>query len=145
MGIHKAKQRKNIIIQVRVDDDEMAKIEALKDSFGYPTTSSYLRDIIFKKKISVLKYENKRNKEDILRKGINKFIYQMNKIGSNYNQIVTLYEKQVMQVNSDGTPAYNERNFIDKLSRMKDLMALMNDQIVLLTEHVSRNLNNDKQ
>lgn len=63
-------------------------------AFGYPSISGYLRDIIMLKRLPPRRVVCRITDRE-LRDRINILIYQVNKIGVNYNQVVTLYQKQL--------------------------------------------------
>ncbi len=96
------KKNKSNIITVRFSDEEKAKILALQQKHGYRSISSLLRALLFEKRM-----HSDRRKEiqgpDVLNKRIAELIYNVKKIGINYNQAVAQYHKlaKVYEGNKD--------------------------------------------
>lgn len=127
----KPKKSKTYTVKVRVDEEELSKIHGLMDINGYPTVSSFLRDLIFKKKI--VTYHRVESVDDEgLRKRINELIYQFNKIGVNYNMVVAQYNKQAKMLRPDGSPYMDTNSIEAKLSRLMSLTENMRDEFALI-------------
>ncbi len=122
---------------VRVDEEEMAKVKALMSLHGCPTVSCLLRNLLFKKRILTYRKVEKITDSDLHVK-LNEMIYQFNKIGVNYNQVVATYQKQAKMFKGDGTPFLNTRSIEDKLSRLMTLTENMRDEFALILEIIKR-------
>ncbi len=140
MSAIKQKKTRKLYIKLRVDEEEMAKVHALMSTYGFPTVSCFLRDILFRKRITPRNSMERMSENDI-RKHINQMIYQVQKIGVNYNQIVAVYQNQAKQMKMDGTPAYNSRNFEEKLDRLNDMTIKVRDEVKALAEYLNDALN----
>ncbi len=127
----KSKKSKTYTVKVRVDEEELSKIHGLMDINGYPTVSSFLRDLIFKKKI-VTYHRVESVDDEVLRKRINELIYQFNKIGVNYNMVVAQYNKQAKMLRPDGSPYMDTNSIEAKLSRLMSLTENMRDEFALI-------------
>ena len=80
-------------IHARLTEEEYAHMKLQMTTHGYPSISGYLRDLIMLKRLPPRRVVCRITDRE-LRDRINILIYQVNKIGVNYNQVVTLYQKQ---------------------------------------------------
>ncbi len=133
----KPKKAKKYILKLRVDEEELKKVRVIMDIHGYPTVSCFLRDVIFKKK--VLTYRKvERVTDSALHLKMNELIYNFNKIGVNYNQVVATYQKQAKMIKRDGSPFLNTRSIEDKIARLMTLTENMRDEFALILEVFKR-------
>ena len=133
----KTYQTKKYTLRLRVDQEEMLRVKTLMENNGYPTVSSFLRDVIFRKKI-VSRKEVVRITDKVVRDKMNQLIYQVNRIGVNYNQVVAVYQKQSQQTRPDGTPYLNTQTLDEKLTSLMRMTEALRDEIAVLLDIVKR-------
>lgn len=133
----KTKQAKTYTLRLRVDGEELLRVKTLMENNGYPTVSSFLRDVIFKKKI-VSRKEVVNLTDKVMRDKMNQLIYQVNRIGVNYNQVVAIYQKQSQQTRRDGTPYMSERSVEEKLTTLMRMTEEFRDEFAVLLDVVKR-------
>lgn len=133
----KTYQTKKYTLRLRVDQEEMLRVKTLMENNGYPTVSSFLRDVIFRKKI-VSRKEVVRITDKVVRDKMNQLIYQVNRIGVNYNQVVAVYQKQSQQTRPDGTPYLNTQALDEKLTSLMRMTEALRDEIAVLLDIVKR-------
>ena len=73
-----------------------------------------------------------------LRDRINILIYQVNEIGVNYNQVVTLYQKQAKQMRPDGTPYLNTRLLDEKVRLLMRSTEGLRDEFAVILDVIKR-------
>ena len=119
-------------IHARLTEEEYAHMKLQMTIHGYPSVSGYLRDLIMLKRLPPRRVVCRITDRE-LRDRINILIYQVNKIGVNYNQVVTLYQKQAKQMRPDGTPYLNTRLLDEKMtSLMRSTEGLRDEFAVIL-------------
>ena len=78
----------------------------------------------------------------LLREKMNVLIYQVNKIGVNYNQFVATYQRQSRQVRPDGTPYLNTRLLNERVTALMRCTEGLRDEFAVLLDIVKRYINN---
>ena len=133
------KMQRNFRIQVRFTDDEMARIKAIMDTEGYNTFSCFIRDSVLRKR---LPYRTEVDKvtDSVFREKINALIYQVNKIGVNYNQVVATWKKQAARVRPDGTPWMDTRSVEVRLMDLMRLTENLRDEFSVVHDTVKKYL-----
>ncbi len=139
-----SRQRREYLIQVRLTAGEMGKVEAMMESQGYRSRSAFVRDMLLKKKIWT-RYNKECGTAEALRKRLNDCVYQINKIGVNYNQFVSQYNKQAARSRSDGTPAINTANTESTLNGLRILTERLRTEVALMFEYFKRYINENHQ
>jgi len=125
------------IVKVRLTEDEFSRMETVMQMGDYPTVSSYLRDLITRKRLP----DRRRLAvvdEGILRERMNRMVYEMNKIGVNYNQVVSTYQRQSRQTRPDGTPYINTRLLDEKMTALMRSTEGLRDEFAVLLDIVKR-------
>ena len=107
------------------------------DNGGYPTVSCFLRDVITRKKLPERRSVSVVD-EGIIRERMNRMIYEMNKIGVNYNQVVSTYQRQSKQTRPDGTPYLNTRLLDEKVTALMRSTEGLRDEFAVLLDIVKR-------
>lgn len=128
------------IVKVRLTEDEFSLMRTLMETGGYPTVSSFLREVITRKKLPGRRQKTEVD-DALLREKMNALVYQVNKIGVNYNQFVAAYQRQSKQVRPDGSP-YLNTCLLD--GRVTDLMRCtegLRDEFAVLLDIVKRYIN----
>ena len=73
-----------------------------------------------------------------LRDRINALVYQVNRIGVNYNQVVASWQRQAQQVRADGTPYLNTRSVETKLVELMRLTEGLRDEFAVILDVVRK-------
>ena len=133
----KQKENRNCLVQVRLTREEMDRVRTLMDNGGYPTISCFLRDVITRKKLPERRSVSVVD-EGIIRERMNRMIYEMNKIGVNYNQVVSTYQRQSKQTRPDGTPYLNTRLLDEKVTALMRSTEGLRDEFAVLLDIVKR-------
>lgn len=135
------KMNRTCTVKVRLTEDEYSRMHSIMETGGYPTVSCYLREIITKKRLP-----GRREKtvvdDALLREKMNVLIYQVNKIGVNYNQFVATYQRQSRQVRPDGTPYLNTRLLNERVTALMRCTEGLRDEFAVLLDTVKRYINN---
>lgn len=126
-------KRKNRIyrIQVRFTEDEMAQIKTLMEIGGYRTFSRYFRDVLLRKRLPYRTEIDKVTDKEF-RDKINALIYEVNKIGVNYNQVVATWQRQASRVRPDGSPWMDTRSVEGRLSELMHLTEDLRDEFAVI-------------
>lgn len=131
------KENRNCLVQVRLTRDEMDRVRTLMEDGGYPTVSCFLREVITRKRLP-----ERRNvavvDDGVLRERMNRMVYEMNKIGVNYNQVVSTYQRQSKQTRPDGSPYLNTRLLDEKVTSLMRSTEALRDEFAVLLDIVKR-------
>lgn len=87
------KDRHTCNLRIRLTPDEYDRVRMHQENEGYPTLSGYLRDVITRRRRPSMLSRPGMDPTEVRGK-MNRLIYEVNKIGVNYNQVVALYQKQ---------------------------------------------------
>jgi hypothetical protein len=128
---------RNCLIQVRLTPDEMSRMRALMELYGYRAQSCFLRDVINRKQLRARPKVDSISGQDLLDK-VNILIYQVNKIGVNYNQVVALWQKQSGQTRPDGTPYMNTRSVESRLAELMRMTEGLRDEFAVLLDVIRK-------
>ena len=132
-------QRRTCFVKIRFSPDEMLRVRTLMDSYGYRTVSSFFRDLVVRKRFSDKRAEPYID-DKVLREKMNLLIYQVNKIGVNYNQVAATWQKQARQVRPDGSPYMNTRSVEGKLTELMRLTEGLRDEFAVSIDYIKRYL-----
>ena len=131
------KENRNGLVQVRLTRDEMDRVRTLMEDGGYPTVSCFLREVITRKRLP-----ERRNvavvDDGVFRERMNRMVYEMNKIGVNYNQVVSTYQRQSKQTRPDGSPYLNTRLLDEKVTSLMRSTEALRDEFAVLLDIVKR-------
>jgi len=133
------RQRRTCYLKVRLTPDELSRVRALMDNAGYNTISCFIRDLIVKKRFSDHR-EGPVINDKILLEKVNYLIYQVNKIGVNYNQVVALWQKESKMVKVDGTPWINTRSVEERLDKLMRNTERLRDELAVILDTFDRYL-----
>lgn len=135
--IEDSEQAKTKVIKLRVSDTEYEQVQVIMEKYGYHTVSSFLRDLVFKKKL-ISKQVIVRVTDNLLKEKLNQFIFQANKIGVNYNQFVATYQRQSKMTGPDGKLILNNRMVDEKVDSLMKLTEQMRDEIAVIIDIFER-------
>lgn len=131
------KENRNCLVQVRLTRDEMDRVRTLMDDGGYPTVSCFLRDIITRKRLPERRSAAVID-DSVLRERLNRLVYEVNKIGVNYNQVVSTYQRQAKQTRPDGSPYLNTRLLDEKVTALMRSTEGLRDEFAVILDIVKR-------
>ncbi len=124
-------------IHARLTEEEYARMKLQMTIFGYPSVSGYLRDLIMLKRLPPRRVVARITDRE-LRDRINRLIYNVNKIGVNYNQVVTLYQIQSKQIRPDGTPYLNTRLLNEKMTLLMRSTEGLRDEFAVILDVIKK-------
>ena len=131
------KQRRTCLIQVRLTPEEMARVKALMELSGYTVYSCFLRELILQKRLPYrqeIEHVSPRQLSD----KINVLIYQVNKIGINYNQVVAAWQKQSRQTRPDGSPYMNTHAVEARLTELMRMTEGLRDEFAVILDVIKK-------
>lgn len=83
--------------------------------------------------------------DKIFRERINALIYEVNKIGVNYNQVVAIWQKQAGQVRQDGTPWMDTRAVEIRLTDLMRKTENLRDEFAVIYDLIKKYLAQKKE
>ncbi len=119
-----ARQDKNKRIDFWVTLEEYESIKADQESMDYTNLSKYLRTLVLRKKIPIKKVVVT---ERAIRKQINDISTKINRIGSNYNQVVKAVNIRMKAKKKNGDPVINTKYLTYQLDKLETLTSQMID------------------
>ena len=140
----KKRETRSRLVQVRLTEDEMSFVRTLMDNGGYPSVSCFLRDLITRKRLPDRRYVPSVDGA-VLREKMNSLIYQVNRIGVNYNQFVAAYQRQSREVRRDGTPLVNTRLLDEKVTGLMRCTEALRDEFAVIIDIVKRYISPTQQ
>lgn len=135
--LKKQKNNRTIIVKVRLTEDEFSRMKTLMENGDYPTVSCFLREVISRKRLPDRRTVSKVD-DTVLRERMNRMVYEVNKIGVNYNQFVSTYQRQSKQTRPDGTPYVNTRMLDEKVTALMRSTEGLRDEFAVLLDIVKR-------
>ena len=124
-------------MKVRLTEDEFSRMKTLMENGDYPTVSCFLREVISRKRLPDRRTVSKVD-DTVLRERMNRMVYEVNKIGVNYNQFVSTYQRQSKQTRPDGTPYVNTRMLDEKVTALMRSTEGLRDEFAVLLDIVKR-------
>lgn len=115
----------------------MTRVRTLMDSNGYTVISCFLRDILMQKRFPY-RQEIVRVTDRELRDKVNALIYQVNKIGVNYNQVVATWQRQSQQTRPDGSPYMNSRSIELRLTELMRMTEGLRDEFAVILDVIKK-------
>lgn len=112
-------------------------MKTLMENGDYPTVSCFLREVISRKRLPDRRTVSKVD-DTVLRERMNRMVYEVNKIGVNYNQFVSTYQRQSKQTRPDGTPYVNTRMLDEKVTALMRSTEGLRDEFAVLLDIVKR-------
>lgn len=128
-------------VNVRFSPNEMIRVRALMEQGGYLSLSGFIRDLALRKRFPDHRKEDVINDKKLLEK-MNYLVYQVNKIGVNYNQVVAIWQKQSKLVKADGTPWMNTRSVEQRLEKLMSYTEGLRDEIAVILDVFNRYMGN---
>ena len=135
--LKKQKNNRTKIVKVRLTEDEFSRMKTLMENGDYPTVSCFLREVISRKRLPDRRTVSKVD-DTVLRERMNRMVYEVNKIGVNYNQCVSTYQRQSKQTRPDGTPYVNTRMLDEKVTALMRSTEGLRDEFAVLLDIVKR-------
>lgn len=135
--LKKQKNNRTKIVKVRLTEDEFSRMKTLMENGDYPTVSCFLREVISRKRLPDRRTVSKVD-DTVLRERMNRMVYEVNKIGVNYNQFVSTYQRQSKQTRPDGTPYVNTRMLDEKVTALMRSTEGLRDEFAVLLDIVKR-------
>lgn len=133
----KQKETRKYYVHARLSPDEHARLKLEMELHGYRNISNYIRDLIMQKRLprrGVLTSVSDRE----LRDRVNILIYQVNKIGINYNQVVATWQKQARQTRADGSPYMNTHSVEARLTELMRMTEGLRDEFAVILDVVKK-------
>ncbi len=130
-------QARTCLVTVRMTPEERDKLSTLVEKNNYKSLSSFLRDLLFRKRIESKKVVV-RLTDRTLRDKINEVTFQIRKIGVNYNQIAATYQAQAKMTRSDGKPYLGTRRLDEMMTRLMQMTEALRDETAVLIDIVER-------
>ena len=134
------KKNRTRTVKVRLTEEEFSRMRSIMETGGYPTVSCFLREIITKKRLPGRRDVTAVD-DALLREKMNALIYQVNRIGINYNQFVATYQRQSKQVRPDGSPYVNTRMLDDKVTALMRCTEGLRDEFAVILDIIKRYIN----
>lgn len=131
------KTRRTCYVQVRLTPEEMVRLKALMEMWGYAKTSCFLRDLLLQKRMPY-RSEVARVSDRELRDRVNALIFQVNRIGVNYNQVVAIWQKQSRQTRRDGTPYYDTQAIETRLEKLMSMTENLRDEFAVILDVIKK-------
>ena len=135
--LKKQKNNRTKIVKVRLTEDEFSRMKTLMENGDYPTVSCFLREVISRKRLPDRRTVSKVD-DTVLRERMNRMVSEVNKIGVNYNQFVSTYQRQSKQTRPDGTPYVNTRMLDEKVTALMRSTEGLRDEFAVLLDIVKR-------
>ena len=134
------KKNRTRTVKVRLTEEEFSRMLSIMETGGYPTVSCFLREIITKKRLPGRRDVTAVD-DVLLREKMNALIYQVNRIGVNYNQFVATYQRQSKQVRPDGSSYVNTRMLDDKVTALMRCTEGLRDEFAVILDIIKRYIN----
>ena len=126
MGTFK-KQTRTISHKFRVTEEEEIQIRRDMANADYLSMSKYFRDMILKRKITL---EKVTMTDRTMRNQINDLSAKIERIGVNYNQVVSLYHQQ----SRSGSAGLNTRSLDGKMTELMRMTEGLRDEFALFLD-----------
>ena len=131
------KKHRNFYVHARLDQEEYSRFRTLMEIGGYTSISCFLRDLIAQKRLPY-RQEMAHISPRQLSDKVNVLIYQVNKIGINYNQVVATWQKQSRQTRPDGTPYLNTYEVEERLTELMRLTEGLRDEFAVILDVIKK-------
>lgn len=125
------------IVKVRLTEDEFALMRSVMEAGGYPTVSCFLREVITRKRLPPRR-ETAAVDEGYLRQELNRLVYEVNRIGVNYNQVVATYQRLSKERRPDGSPYLNTRLLDEKVTALMRSTEGLRDEFAVVLDVIKR-------
>ena len=136
----KKKVRKyDCFVQARLTQEQMERVKTLMNIAGYRSISNYLRDLLQQKRLPYRSNVSRVTDRE-LRDQINRLIFQVNKIGVNYNQVAATYQKQAQRFRPDGTPYLNTSLSDQTMTELMRYTSELRDEFAVILHFIKKYL-----
>lgn len=125
------------IVKVRLTEDEFALMRTVMEAGGYPTVSCFLREVITRKRLPSRR-ETAAVDDGYLRQELNRLVYEVNRIGVNYNQVVATYQRLSRERRPDGSPYLNTRLLDEKVTALMRSTEGLRDEFAVVLDVIKR-------
>ena len=126
-------------VQARLTHEQMERVKTLMNIAGYRSISNYLRDLLQQKRLPY-RSDISRVTDRELRDQINRLIFQVNKIGVNYNQVAATYQKQAQRFRPDGTPYLNTSLSDQTMTELMRYTSELRDEFAVILHFIKKYL-----
>lgn len=131
------RQKRDLVVHVRLSPDEMARVRLLMENSGHTAVSCFMRDLITLKRLPERRREETVDAH-VLAEKVNLLVYQVNKIGVNYNQVVATLKRQSRRVGPDGRPYLREKGVELALTSLMKMTEGLRDEFAVVLDVVKR-------
>ena len=131
------RKNRNYYVHARLDQEEYSRFRTLMEIGGYTSISCFLRDLILQKRLPYrqeIEHVSPRQLSDKM----NDLIYQVNKIGINYNQVVAAWQKQSRQTRPDGSPYMNTHAVEARLTELMRMTEGLRDEFAVILDIIKK-------
>ena len=128
---------RNHYIHARLNEEEYTQVRSLMAVAGYNSFSCFLRELIMRKRLPY-RQETVHVSDRQLSDKINVLVYQVNKIGINYNQVVATWQKQSRQTRPDGSPYMNTRTVEARLTELMRMTEGLRDEFAVILDVIKK-------
>ena len=131
------RKNRNYYVHARLDQEEYSRFRTLMEIGGYTSISCFLRDLILQKRLPYrqeIEHVSPRQLSDKM----NVLIYQVNKIGINYNQVVAAWQKQSRQTRPDGSPYMNTHAVEARLTELMRMTEGLRDEFAVILDVIKK-------
>ena len=125
------------IVKVRLTEDEFALMRTVMEAGGYPTVSCFLREVITRKRLPSRR-ETAAVDDGYVRQELNRLVYEVNRIGVNYNQVVATYQRLSKERRPDGSPYLNTRLLDEKVTALMRSTEGLRDEFAVVLDVIKR-------
>lgn len=140
------KTQRNDALTVRITSRFSAadyeKIKHLMENYGYRSMSAFMRDCCLKKKLNARKVYVEIT-DEVLRKKMDEMIYQIKKIGTNYNNVVSTYMRQAKLTKADGSPLIAGYQVEKNMEKLMVMTESLRDEVAVIIDIFKRYTLND--
>ena len=131
------KDNRKYYVHARLSPVEHERLMLEMRLYGYRSISNFVRDLIMQKRLP-RSGGTVRVSDRELRDRVNVLIYQVNKIGINYNQIVATWQKQSKQTRTDGSPYMNTHAVETRLTELMRLTEGLRDEFAVILDVIKK-------
>lgn len=128
-------QPRSRFVGIRFTEEEFEKIGVMMENYGYKSISQFVRDLLFKKQLQTHR-EVVVVTDKAFRDRMNNLIFQIRKLGVNYNQVVTVYQQQARMFKADGSPVLNTQALDRTMTRLMKITEDLRDEVSVVIELV---------
>lgn len=125
------RQRHTCNVRIRLTPDEYARVRTLMEKGGYPTVSGYLRSVITTRRMPSRMWTSGIGPQEF-KDTFNRLVYEVNKVGVNYNQVVASVQRLTRQAATGGGPSPELRRLEGSMGELMHLTSTIRDEFALI-------------